>query len=147
MQHSINFNLNLIDESDTFLPAPVSENTTSVDESMKMAYVGMRGEHDQRTGETASLDQRVTALEAKKMVVGSYIGNAAQNYSSLIQTFDLGFTPFAVVVFGLYPEMALPDNPGYSVELTETGFQVHNSYNTGIHSNLSNQRYTYIAFG
>ena len=143
MQQTETSKLSLIEKDDAFSPDALNFNAEKLSDILAVTDFGARAVRDVQQ----SLDQRVTALEAKKMVVGTYIGNAAQNYSAIFQTINLDFTPFAVIVFGLYAEMALPENPGYSVELTETGFRVHNSSNTGIHSNLSNQRYTYIAFG
>lgn len=141
------YQLNIIEKDDTFSPDPLNENMEKLDNTLLAAHMGAVAEHDQRNAADAALDQRVTALEAKKMVVGTYIGNAQAHFPGIYQIIELGFSPITVIVFGDHGTMALPNCPGISLELTETGFQVHNSNSGGMHLNVQSRTYCYIAFG
>ena len=136
MQQTETLKLNLIETGDPISPAPLNDNA----EKLETALAAL-------DGTAANLQGRVTVLEAKKMVVGSYIGNAETRYSAIIQTIELGFAPIAVLVSGTESTMALRDFNGVCVELTQTGFQVHNNSGLGAHMNVEERPYRYLAFG
>lgn len=87
MQQTQTYKLNLIETSDTFSPAPLNENAQKVEAQFS-------AEAAARAAETAALDQRVTVLEAKKIVAGTYTGDGVITG----QTINLGFTPRVVYV-------------------------------------------------
>ena len=84
MQQTQNLKLNLIETSDPLSPAPLNENTSTLDAALAAL------------DETAAdLTQRMIALENCRMVAGWYQGNGDNNGI----TIDLGERPAAVLVF------------------------------------------------
>lgn len=89
MQQTLNLKLNLIETSDPLSPAPLNENM----DKLEAALDAVRAE---AAAGDAALDSRITMLEAKHMVVGSYVGTGtASNHS---QTIEIGFTPLMVLI-------------------------------------------------
>lgn len=87
MQQTQTYKLNLIETSDTFSPAPLNENMEKV-EAQFSAEAAARQSGD------AALSQRVTVLEGRKIVAGTYTGDGINEG----QFINLGFTPIAVFV-------------------------------------------------
>ncbi|MBD5133903.1 MAG: hypothetical protein HDT38_05475 [Clostridiales bacterium] len=121
------YELNLIDMDDTFSPEPINENTQKLEAAL--------------TGTEDRLAQRLTTLEGRKIVTGTYVGTftGTTTNSSSTQTIELGFTPTMVLVCkqaisAAFPPIALPDSPaldgtkeiltivpgGFTVRSTET---------------------------
>lgn len=127
MQQTDKYKLNLVEKDDVFSPDALNQNTQKVENALAAA-------------ETA-LDQRVTALEVKKIVFGSiYVGSQTE--------IDLGFTPKALLLGGEDNQgpngyILVPGHMGkYSnyniVEIVENGFKVYPYSNRHI--------YCYVAF-
>lgn len=99
MQQTETYKLNLIEKTDTFSPDALNENARKVENALSAATAhtdaGDRAEASARASADAALAQRVTALEAHKMVVGTYTGNGSTTDG---QTINLGFTPAAVLL-------------------------------------------------
>ena len=146
MQQTETLKLNLIETGDPLSPAPLNENAEKLETALAALDGTAAAETAARTAETTALDARVTALELKKVVVGTYIGNASASDPTTKQSIELGFKPAAVlVVMGSDATMAAWEAPGKLLTLTETGFHVRNNTNyTGL--NLSTNPYHYVAF-
>ena len=133
MQQTETYKLNLIDMDDTFSPQPINENMGKLETAL--SALG---------GADAALDGRVTALEAHKVVIGTYRGNGTS--ASLYQTIHLGFTPLAVFVMGenSNPEMATRIFPCRSnvITIKDGGFVVGN---TATYINVNGRNYVYLA--
>ena len=140
MQQTENLKLNLIETGDPISPAPINENAQKIE-------AALTSEVETRQAETADLDQRVTTLELKKLVFGSYIGNGISNH-----IIALGFTPIAVLIrhanFTSNPIALLlaeqQENTRYAV-VVDNGFNVHSGSETSF--NVKGYSYNYIAFG
>lgn len=116
MQHTETLNLNLIETSDPFSPAPLNENTLA----LEAALGALRADLDS-TG--ISLADRVTALEGRKISVGTYHGTGST------VSIRVGFTPKVVLV--TYPRMgtcalAVTGSTIGFVTITSGGFDVRN---------------------
>ena len=79
MQQTETYKLNLIESSDPFLPDALNENTQKIEEVVS-----------EKLGE---MDQRVTVLEATKLVAGVFKSTNIPN-----DIIELGFTPEAVIL-------------------------------------------------
>lgn len=145
MQQTETSKLSLIEKDDAFSPDALNFNAEKLSDILAVTDFGARAARDVQQ----SLDQRVSALEAKKVVAGTYIGNASTSDSTTKQSIELGFKPAAVlVVTGSDATMAAWEAPAKLLTLTETGFKVCNSPNAIYTSlNLSTNPYCYIAFG
>lgn len=132
MQQTETLKLNLIETGDPISPAPINENA----EKLEAALAAL-------DGTAADLQGRVTVLEAKKMVVGTYEGTGSYGLGS--QTIKLGFSPLALIV-SCYNNagMVIRDSPTDQLEITATGFVASNS--SGIDFNNDSTTYRYIAF-
>lgn len=95
MQQTAKYKLNLIEKSDTFSPDPLNQNTQKVENALSAATAHADAGDKAEAAARAALAQRVTALEAHKMVVGTYTGNGSTTDG---QTINLGFTPAAVLL-------------------------------------------------
>ena len=120
MQQTQNYKLNLIETSDPLSPAPLNENADTLD-------AALADETRTRQAETTDLFQRVTLLEARHFLVGSYVGIGEKT-----QDIMLGFTPKGVLVQGNNENhelaLALGDEPGQNhygvvVEIIQNGFR------------------------
>ena len=148
MQHTDKYNLNLIEISDAFSPDALNENTRKVEDVLAAQAAAEAAARETADG---ALDQRLTVLEGRRLVVGTYTGNG----NTAGQIIDLGFTPAAVLLGkdgnGLY--LLTPDNPGLYpmlppyLQIVEGGFRV--TYNQTSYAdggwNLGNQKYYFIA--
>ena len=136
MQQTEKYKLNLIETSDTFSPHPLNENAQKL-ETQLSAETAARAAGD------AALDQRVTVLEARKIVTGTYIGNAPIGNSSIWQSIYLGFTPRIVVILpSSYVWIASDVHPMNFLAIEEGGFKVKNG--TGTINNV-NSTYGFFA--
>ena len=86
MQHTDKYQLNLVETSDTFSPAPLNENMEKVEAALDAARA-------ETAAGDAALDLRVAALEARRIVWGSYMGDGTGN-----RVVEVGFTPGVVIV-------------------------------------------------
>lgn len=148
MQHTDKYKLNLIEISDAFSPDALNENTRKVEDVLAAQAAAEAAARETADG---ALDQRLTVLEGRRLVVGTYTGNGDKNGMHV----ELGFTPAAVLLGkdgnGLY--LLTPDNPGLYpmvppyLQIVECGFQV--TYNQTSYAdggwNLGNQKYYFIA--
>ena len=179
MQQTNNYSLNLIEMSDTFSPEPLNDNARRLEAALDAARAEAAAgdaaeaaartnadaaeaqtranadaaEAQARTNADAVLDQRVTALEAKKIAVGSYAGQGLPVGRFL--TVNLGFTPYAVLVsttnhtqIAIY--LAVTDSPvpptipnAATLKVVDGGFAVYASSVL----EKANTCYNYIAFG
>lgn len=144
------YQLNIIEKDDNFSTDPLNENMEKLDDTLLAAHMGAVAEHDQRTSETAALDQRITALEVHKIAAGAYEGKGSE------QIIELGFTPAAVLVARCVDNctgLAVTGHQyGYEshmlIAVAENGFKVGSSLNTGgFNFNNAGTRYHYVAFG
>ena len=133
MQQTQNLKLNLIETDDPFSPSPLNENTEKIEAALGAVE--------------DSLDARISILEAKKVLFGTYVGQ------NIIQTIPLDFTPFAVFV--QYPDihgggsaLTIGENKAYYgagrtpiLTIVENGFKI----GTGLIADKV--PYNFIAFG
>jgi len=130
MQQTKTYKLNLIEKDDVFSPDALNGNA----EKTEAALIA---EAQSRAAGHAALAGRVTALEARRIMVGSYAGDGAAQ-----QTIKLGFTPEAVLVVcqmvsggGGYTQVYLiaKDGPQTFEKIVDGGFFVtsHNALNNG----------------
>ena len=140
MQQTQNYKLNLLETSDVFSPNPLNENMEKVEAAI--------------AAEAAALDQRVTVLEAHRIVSGSYAG--IDNGTGLPQDIMLGFTPKLVVAkreginYSLTDTTAIAglvtqDNHGEIIKIIDGGFQVNRSMNNSL--NTLGVTYYFFAVG
>ena len=130
MQQTKTYKLNLIETSDTFSPDPLNENTEKLEAEVS-------AEAAARQSGDAALEARVTVLEARRFVAGTYKGDDANQ-----RVFPLGFTPKIVLVQygGNVPVMGVPERPTM-VTLQENAFAV------GINYNRNGTTYFYAVIG
>lgn len=138
MQQTDKYKLNKPGVDDPITPVPLNENADKLDEAL------------------AALSQRVTVLEAKKIVTGRYVGDGASE-----RVFDLGITPKAMI-FSRYttnssgmssntlsfiiPESEYPNaTTPKTMELTETGFLTRIGFMNINDMNKLNDVYHFIA--
>ncbi len=143
MQHTDKYKLNLIEKDDVFSPDTLNENAEKVESLLVSLANGDREEAEARE----ALESRVIALEAKKVVTGTYVGEGAVS-SYAPHVISLGFTPLAVIVLGGSPVvtiLAVQGTPSPSMTIVDGGFTVMR----GQGSDLDNEKltYRYIAFG
>ena len=137
------YQLNIIEKDDTFSTDPLNDNVWRLEQALDKvrqdADAGDAAEAAARQAADAALGQRVTALEAHKCYLGSYVGDG-----SLSRDIDLGFAPKAVLILTNENTLAVniflrgmkDTRDGYTLmALTENGFHV------GWHN--YNQKYNY----
>ncbi len=94
MQHTEKYQLNLIEKDDVFSPDPLNENVQKVEGALEGAIAhadaGDAAEAAARTEADAALDQRLQAIEAHKLVIGSADDSSTFHY--------LGFKPTLIYV-------------------------------------------------
>ncbi len=139
MQQTETYKLNKPGIDDPLAIAPLNENMDKLEAAI--------------LAETAALDSRVTVLEAKYFVSGTFIGDGQSS-----QFINLGFTPKAVLVhhaniafFTALTVAGQPcsNGPGTALEVVENGFKAYNSApNASIKRNMNDggQSLNYIAF-
>lgn len=139
MQQTTTYKLNLIEKSDKFSPDALNQNMEKVEEALT-------GEARARQAADTALSNRVTALEAKKILYGTFTGGGTEG------VIDLGVTPLAVFVKGLQPHgndcLVLSKAVGgagisgnKSMEIVPNGFRVTSSLDPSHY----NQMYSFIA--
>ena len=134
MQQTQTYKLNLIETSDTFSPAPLNEN-------MEKVEAGISAEAAARAAETAALDQRVTVLEGRKIVTGTYTGDG----NAKGQFINLGFTPRIVVILpSPYVWIASDVFSLGILAIEEGGFKVKNDSSSGM-LNQANKKFGFFA--
>ena len=112
MQQTDKYQLNLIEASDTFSPAPLNENA----QKLEAALAAVRAE---AAAADAALDQRVQVLEAHRYVVGKV---TTGGFTSL------GGTPEAIFAVGNNGYVFVIQGQTISgVNIVEGGFQ-HSGY-------------------
>ena len=138
MQQTKQYALNLIERSDVFSPDPLNENMEKVEAALGTAR------SEAAAGDSA-LDARVTALEARRAVVGTYTGNGVSGQTG--QFINLGFTPRAVLVqrSTYYAVLAVTEKPVGVANLVvvNNGFTVSDTGSISL--NVSGQVYAYLA--
>ena len=70
MQQTTKYKLNLVEKTDTFSPEALNQNTQKVEDALKT-----KADTDKTGQQFAALAARVTALEGKKITIGTYTGN------------------------------------------------------------------------
>lgn len=148
MQQTDKYKLNLIERDDVFSPDALNENAEKLEEALgevtAHADAGDAAEAAARTAADAALEQRVVALEAHHIVVGSYWGNN-QNPREI----TLGFTPQAVIV--LRDNNALVFMTGHNFidtnvavgAITPNGFSVNGTRSVSL--NYNGEAYYFLA--
>ncbi len=137
MQQTQTYKLNLVEGEDPFSPLPLNENAEKLEAAISAARA------DAAAGD-AALDQRVTVLEAKLMVVGSYTGDLTRNRQFL---FDR--TPSLVLVMQesgnndwmIAGTRQFKENMNRDVAL---GF-IENGFQIGLEPNEKGKNYVYVA--
>ena len=132
MQQTETYQLNLIETSDTFSPAPLNENTQKLE---GIIAAGTSAEAQARADADAALDARVTALEARKIAIGTYHGTG----NTVYQTISVGFNPIFVLAAPIHnvPFTAIPGQTGV-IEIVPGGFRVYSNAN-------QSSNYNYLA--
>lgn len=140
MQQTDKYQLNLIETSDTFSPAPLNENAQKLEAALDAARA-------EAAAADAALDQRVQAFEAKHFAYGSYTPQSKR------LDIDLGFQPAIVLVMAYgntHSEVLMADVGGYtgghSGGVTPNGFWVKAASSTGSIT-IGGLWYGYFAFG
>ena len=132
MQQTQKYALNLIERSDVFSPDPLNENMEKVE-----AALGTMAD----SAAHAALDLRVQALEARRIVYGTYTGSEAE------RTVLLGFTPSWLYIQNSVTTgssaTVTPDVPYKSTQLrvVSGGFCL----SSGSDFNKANYRFHYLA--
>ena len=129
MQHTNKYTLNLIEKDDTFSPDPLNDNMEKVERALE--------------AEAAALDQRLQAIEAHHVAVGTYTPQEDK-----VTNVDIGFSPSMILIHALGTTdtcgvlMAGHDHP--NGKITSNGFQI-GAAGSGGNINYF-YMYAYIAF-
>lgn len=126
MQQTDKYKLNKPGVDDPITPVPLNENMDKIEAALL-------------TKADAALEQRVTVLEAHKVMVGSYIGDGTT------RVIDLGYNPKVLILYFPYPFRLTMMLQGYSsgdgARLEENGFWLGN----GGYYNKDGGKYYYVA--
>lgn len=156
MQQTDKYKLNLIENSDTFSPDPLNDNMEKVEAAFQAASDARAAESAARKDADTALSKRVTALELRKLICGSYTGNGKLE-DRMIQ---LPFTPIAVLICSVDTKIAVremviaeqfsqPTSASPTCKIVDGGFMIYfygNAYNYPSTLNYANYIYNYIAF-
>lgn len=130
MQHTDKYNLNLIEISDAFSPDALNENTRKVEDVLAAQAAAEAAARETADG---ALDQRLTVLEGRRLVVGAYTGNGDKNGMHV----ELGFTPAALLfphnLGMIYVAPDCPYSPSplqIALQIEEGGFFAKNDWNS-----------------
>ncbi len=130
MQHTDKYKLNLIETSDAFSPDALNENTRKVEDVLAAQAAAEAAARETADG---ALDQRLTVLEGRRLVVGSYTGNGDKNGMHV----ELGFTPAALLfphnLGMIYVAPDCPYSPSplqIALQIEEGGFFAKNDWNS-----------------
>ncbi len=142
MQHTDKYKLNLIEKDDVFSPDALNENAEKVESLLVSLANGDREEAEARE----ALESRVIALEAKKVVTGTYVGEGAVSFNTP-HVISLSFTPLAVIVQGdaIVTMLALQGAPCPSMKIIDGGFSVIRGQTSDM--DVLNHVYRFLAFG
>lgn len=147
MQQTTTYKLNKPESTDTFSVSPLNENADKLETQLARLDGADAAEADARQEADAALDARVTLLEAKKIVVGTYVGEDAVS-SAKPHVVSLDFTPFAVIVQGgnaIVTIMAIQGAAGSSLWILDGGFAVMRGQTSDL--DAKNAIYRFLAFG
>ena len=144
MQQTDKYQLNLIENEDTFSPDPLNGNA----EKLEAALIRLEGadaaEAQARAAADKALDQRIRVFEARHLAIGTY-----KLQSTAVTEVNLGFDPAAVIILStnsyFIGGMLLPDAGGNG-KIIPNGFQVSASSAAGTINN-SHGTFAYVAFG
>ena len=140
MQQTTTYKLNKPESTDTFSVSPLNENADTLEAQLARLDGADAAETAARQEADAALDQRVTALEVHKVVVGTYLGNGGTSGTGS-QDVDLGFTPVAVFLHNTSTVLLATSRSGMAcLSLTGNGIHVYGDFNR------SGYGYTYLAF-
>ena len=130
MQHTDKYKLNLIETSDAFSPDALNENTRKVEDVLAAQAAAEAAARETADG---ALDQRLTVLEGRRLVVGTYTGNGDKNGMHV----ELGFTPAALLfphnLGMIYVAPDCPYSPSplqIALQIEEGGFFAKNDWNS-----------------
>lgn len=130
MQHTDKYKLNLIEISDAFSPDALNENTRKVEDVLAAQAAAEAAARETADG---ALDQRLTVLEGRRLVVGAYTGNGDKNGMHV----ELGFTPAALLfphnLGMIYVAPDCPYSPSplqIALQIEEGGFFAKNDWNS-----------------
>ncbi len=130
MQHTDKYKLNLIEISDAFSPDALNENTRKVEDVLAAQAAAEAAARETADG---ALDQRLTVLEGRRLVVGTYTGNGDKNGMHV----ELGFTPAALLfphnLGMIYVAPDCPYSPSplqIALQIEEGGFFAKNDWNS-----------------
>ena len=130
MQHTDKYKLNLIETSDAFSPDALNENTRKVEDVLAAQAAAEAAARETADG---ALDQRLTVLEGRRLVVGAYTGNGDKNGMHV----ELGFTPAALLfphnLGMIYVAPDCPYSPSplqIALQIEEGGFFAKNDWNS-----------------
>lgn len=145
MQQTNTYQLNLIEGTDIFSPAPLNENMDKLEAALTAETAARQSAQAGLNSQTAQLAQRVAALEGHKIAVGHYIGNAVTQGDA--QTISLGFQPQLVLIHctRLGTAVATRDKPCHTngVVITSGGFRA--AHTTQCAMNCKGDTYLYLA--
>ena len=138
MQYTDKYKLNLIETSDAFSPDVLNENTRKVEDVLAAQSAAEATARDAADG---ALDQRLTVLEGRRLVVGTYTGNGNKNGMHV----ELGFTPAVLLVTGTYYLFAVtPDSP-YIPQPMQTALKIEEGGFFAAHDRNNKTKYFFIA--
>ena len=130
MQHTDKYKLNLIEISDAFSPDALNENTRKVEDVLAAQAAAEAAARETADG---ALDQRLTVLEGRRLVVGAYTRNGDKNGMHV----ELGFTPAALLfphnLGMIYVAPDCPYSPSplqIALQIEEGGFFAKNDWNS-----------------
>ena len=126
MQHTKTYDLNLIETSDTFSPAPLNENMEKLEAAIT---AGADAEAQARTDAVAALDARVTTLEGHHVAAGTFTNSGSD------QIIELGFYPLLVIIQPGYNVPTLVTRAGSpQITLVANGFRASGNLYTSTYS-------------
>lgn len=136
MQQTSKYKLNKPGVDDPIAIAPLNENADKIE-------AAIQAEASARVAGDNALLGRIQAIEAKRIVYGSV--NIPENTTVSV---PLDFAPYAVLIHGIangygFAALALPEQPGRSVEIVGNGFKITAGTSYAFLSGI----YRYLALG
>ncbi len=133
MQHTDKYSFNLIERDDVFSPDALNENARKAETALEAVAAQAAAEAAARETADGALDQRLTVLEGRRLVVGAYTGNGDKNGMHV----ELGFTPAALLfphnLGMIYVAPDCPYSPSplqIALQIEEGGFFAKNDWNS-----------------
>ena len=150
MNQTPKYKLNLVEPSDAFSHIPLNENMEKVEDALEAARnearAAVSSAQTDAKAATDAVSSRVTALEARKIVWGTYTGNGSQSTRKI----SLGFTPSALILRSLshgsvHVGLVTKGHPLDTGDLVivDGGFTVNINSTSFNHEKLE---YVYVAF-